>query len=157
MHLLSRMLKSMPVCLWALAFFYVTAASAQESIKVSGKVTDNNGAPLVGVTVTVKGTKNSVVSGADGAFSISVPGASSVLVFSYVGYQGQESPVGSQTVFEVRLAQSSANMNEVVVVGYGTQKKREITSAITRVDAEQFNKGNISDVSQLLQIGRAHV
>ena len=141
----------MPVCLWALAFFSITAASAQESIKVSGKVTDNNGAPLVGVTVTVKGTKNSVVSAADGAFSIAVPGASSVLVFSYVGYQGQESPVGSQTVFEIRLAQSSSNMNEVVVVGYGTQKKREITSAITRVDAEQFNKGNISDVSQLLQ------
>jgi len=149
MHLLSRMLKSMP--LMALAFFYVIAASAQESIKVSGKVTDNNSSPLVGVTVAVKGTRNSVVTGSDGTFSIAVPGASSVLVFSYVGFQPQESPVGSQTFFSIRLVQSSANLNEAIVVGYGTQKKREITSAITRVDAEQFNKGNISDVSQLLQ------
>jgi len=137
--------------LMALAFFYVIAASAQESIKVSGKVTDNNSSPLVGVTVAVKGTRNSVVTGSDGTFSIAVPGASSVLVFSYVGFQAQESPVGSQTFFSIRLAQSSANLNEAIVVGYGTQKKREITSAITRVDAEQFNKGNISDVSQLLQ------
>jgi len=137
--------------LMALAFFYVIAASAQESIKVSGKVTDNNSSPLVGVTVAVKGTRNSVVTGSDGTFSIAVPGASSVLVFSYVGFQPQESPVGSQTFFAIRLVQSSANLNEAIVVGYGTQKKREITSAITRVDAEQFNKGNISDVSQLLQ------
>lgn len=149
MDLLSRMLKSMP--LMALAFFYVIAASAQESIKVSGKVTDNNSSPLVGVTVAVKGTRNSVVTGSDGTFSIAAPGASSVLVFSYVGFQPQESPVGSQTFFSIRLAQSSVNLNEAIVVGYGTQKKREITSAITRVDAEQFNKGNISDVSQLLQ------
>jgi iron complex outermembrane receptor protein len=145
------MLKSMPVCLYALALFYVTGASAQESIKVSGKVTDNNAAPLSGVTVSVKGTKTATATGTDGGFTISVPNASSILVFSYVGYQGQEAVVGSQTALEIRLATLNSNLNEVVVVGYGTQKKREITSAITRVDAEQFNKGNISDVSQLLQ------
>src|SRR5258708_24051818 len=151
MHLLSRMLKSMPVCLYALALFYVTDASAQESIKVSGKVTDNIGTPLPGVTVSIKGTKNATVTANDGGFSISVPNASSTLVFSYVGYQIQETVVAGQTSLDIRLAPLNSNMNEVVVVGYGTQKKREITSAITRVDAEQFNKGNVSDVSQLLQ------
>jgi len=151
MQLLSRLLKTAPMCLWAFALFFVTSASAQESLKVSGKVTDNSGTPLAGVTVSIKGTKTATVTGADGAFSITVPNASSQLVFSYVGYQIQEVGVGGRTSVDVRLANLSANLNEVVVVGYGTQKKREITSAITRVDAEQFNKGNISDVSQLLQ------
>ncbi|HLZ89247.1 MAG TPA: SusC/RagA family TonB-linked outer membrane protein [Puia sp.] len=151
MHLLSRMVRRMAVCLAALAFFYAGTASAQGSLKVSGKVTDNNATPLPGVTVTIKGTTTSVVTGNDGVFTITVPGASSVLAFSYVGYQQQEAPVGSRTAFDIRLAPLNSNLNEVVVVGYGTQKKREITSAITRVDAEQFNKGNISDVSQLLQ------
>lgn len=151
MHLLSRMLKSMPVCLYALALFYGAGVSAQESLKVSGKVADNNAAPLAGVTVLIKGTKTATVTGPDGGFSITAPSASAVLVFSYVGYQIQEVALGGQTSFDIRLAPLNANMNEVVVVGYGTQKKREITSAITRVDAEQFNKGNISDVSQLLQ------
>lgn len=148
---LSRMLKAAPACLWALALFLVTGASAQEPLKVSGKVTDNTGAPLAGVTVLIKGTKTATATGPDGGFSITAPGASSDLVFSYVGYQIQEVKVGGRTSLEIQLAALTSNLNEVVVVGYGTQKKREITSAITRVDAEQFNKGNISDVSQLLQ------
>lgn len=151
MHLLSRMLKTVPACLWAFALFFVTGASAQEPLKVSGKVTDNAGTPLAGVTVSIKGTKTATVTGPDGTFSISAPSASSQLVFSYVGYQIQEVAVGSRTSLDIRMANLTSNLNEVVVVGYGTQKKREITSAITRVDAEQFNKGNISDVSQLLQ------
>jgi len=145
------LLKSTRMILMGLALLCANALLAQEPIRVTGKVADNTGVQLSAVTVSVKGTKTAVTTGPDGSFSILVPGKSSVLVFSYIGYQGQETTVGDRTTFDVRLTQLNSAMNEVVVVGYGTQKKREITSAITRVDAEQFNKGNITDVSQLLQ------
>ena len=145
------LLKSTQKVLLALAFLYANGLFAQDPARVTGKVADNTGAPLPGVTVSVKGTRTTVATGADGAFTIAIPNSTATLVFSYVGYQVQEIPVSGRTSFDIHLAPLSTNMNEVVVVGYGTQKKREITSAITRVDAEQFNKGNISDVSQLLQ------
>src|SRR5258708_38560400 len=149
--LMNPLLKSTRMVLLALALLYANGLFAQEPIRITGKVADNNGAPLSSVTVSVKGTRTTVTTDADGAFTISVPKPSSSLVFSYVGYQVQEIAVGGRSSLDIRLTPLNANMNEVVVVGYGTQKKREITSAITRVDAEQFNKGNISDVSQLLQ------
>jgi TonB-linked SusC/RagA family outer membrane protein len=145
------LLKSTRMVLLALAYLYANGLFAQEPLRITGKVADITGAPLSAVTVSVKGSKTAVATGADGAFTISVPSGSSTLLFSYVGYQVQEIAIGGRTSLEIRLTPLNANMNEVVVVGYGTQKKREITSAITRVDAEQFNKGNISDVSQLLQ------
>jgi len=137
--------------LMGLALLFANNLLAQEPIRVTGKVADNTGVQLGAVTVSVKGSKTTVATSADGSFTILVPSKSSILVFSYVGYQGQEMTIGDRTSFDVRLVPLNNAMNEVVVVGYGTQKKREITSAITRVDAEQFNKGNISDVSQLLQ------
>lgn len=80
-----------------------------------------------------------------------VPNRNAVLVFSFVGYPSQEMVVGNKTSFNLSLSPSAGQLNEVVVVGYGTQKRKEVTSAVATVNAEQFNKGNISDVAQLLQ------
>ena len=120
-------------------------------ISVQGKVTDNNNVALPGVTVIQKGSQNATSTNADGNFSISVPNQQAVLIFSYVGYLTQEIAVGNRTAFDLQLAPVAGQLNEVVVVGYGTQKRKEVTSAITTVNAAQFNKGNISDVAQLLQ------
>ena len=122
---------------------------AQKSI--TGKITDEKGAGLPNASVLVKGTSNGVTTGNDGNFTISVPGSDAVLVVSYVGLRTQEITVGTNTTINVQLSSSSAQLNDVVVVGYGTQRKRETTAAVATVSAEQFNKGNISNTAQLLQ------
>lgn len=119
--------------------------------KVSGKVLSQANTPLSSVSIQVKGTNMGTTSDVDGNFTISVPGNSSVLIFSSVGYLTQEVTVGDQLVMEVKLTESADRLADVVVVGYGTQKKREVTSAVATVNADQFNKGNINDVAQLLQ------
>jgi TonB-linked SusC/RagA family outer membrane protein len=134
-----------------LAIFFPSTISAQVK-KVTGKViTSTNGDPVNGASIIVKGTKNGTFTNAEGSFSIDVPSGSSTLVISSVGFERQEVKVGNSSFLSVKLDASSGQLTDVVVVGYGTQKKREITSAITSINAEQFNKGNISDVAQLLQ------
>ncbi len=125
--------------------------SYSQKIAVTGKISDEKGAGLPNASVLVKGTSNGVTTGSDGSFSISVPGADAVLVVSYVGLRTQEITVGSNNVVNVQLSGSSSQLNDVGVVGYGTQRKRETTAAVATVSAEQFNKGNISNTAQLLQ------
>ena len=126
-------------------------SSFAQNKTITGKVTSTGNAPVEGVSVTVKGSQSGVVTKGDGSFSIPVPTGSVVLVFSSVGYVTQEVPVGDRDVVNTSLEESSEKLTDIVVVGYGTQKKREVTSAVTSVSSEQFNKGNISDVAQLLQ------
>ena len=118
---------------------------------VQGKVTDNSNQPLTGVSIILKGTSNGTTTNATGNFSINVPNQQAVLVFSYIGYPTQEITVGDRTTIDLQLTPIPGQLNEVVVTGYGTQKRKEVTAAIATVNAEQFNKGNISDVAQLLQ------
>lgn len=146
-HYLSRRLRYVTILL--LALFLTGSLFAQ--ITVQGKVTDNNGQALPGVTVNVKKTTNGTATDVNGAFSISVPNSRAILVFSYVGFATQEIEVGNKTAIDLSLSPAAGQLNEVVVIGYGTQKRKEVTSAVTTVTAEQFNKGNISDVTQLLQ------
>lgn len=120
-------------------------------VTVQGKVTDNNSQPLAGVTVTVKENSTGTTTNSEGNFSISVPRQQSVLIFSYVGFPSQEVTVGDRSTVNISLAPTGGQLNEVVVTGYGTQRRREVTSAITTINSEQFNKGNINDVAQLLQ------
>ena len=123
-----------------------------QSKTVTGKITDSkDGSAIVGATVQPKGSKNGTSTGADGSFSITVAGNVTTLVVTSVGFGRQEVNVSGSNTANVTLIATNANLNEVVVVGYGTQKKKEITSAITSVSAEQFNKGNVNDVAQLLQ------
>ena len=136
------------VLILTLVLFLNSALFAQTTVQ--GKVTDNNGQALPGVSVMVKETSNGTTTDINGAFSI-VAKSNGVLVFSYVGYPIQEIEIGNKTTINVSLSPAAGQLNEVVVIGYGTQKRKEVTSAVTTVSAEQFNKGNISDVAQLLQ------
>ena len=119
---------------------------------VTGTVKDGStGKSLSGATVTVKGSTKSTATDANGGFTISVPGSSSVLVVTYVGYETQELAVGSNTSLAFTLQPGSAELNQVVVVGYGTQRKKDVTGSVKTVKSEAFNKGIINSPQQLLQ------
>jgi iron complex outermembrane receptor protein len=132
-----------------LLFFSLSQVFAQNKT-ITGKVTNSTNGPVPGVTVQVKGQKGGVVTKSDGSFSISAAPSATTLVFSSIGYTTLEVAI-SGDVANAQLVESTSSLTDVVVVGYGTQKKKEITSAITSVNAEQFNKGNVNDVAQLLQ------
>jgi len=118
---------------------------------ITGKVSDDKGAPIAGASVTVKGTKNGVNTNADGAFTISVSPTATTLVFSSVGFTSQDIAIGSTTSFTVTLATSTLNLNEVVVVGYQSVRKKDVTGSVASVSAKDFNQGAITSPDQLLQ------
>lgn len=125
--------------------------SETQQQNVSGTIKDAaTNSPLAGATVTVKGTSVTTSSDANGSFSIEA-GARSVLVVSYVGYTAQEIAVGNRTKIDISLQASSSELSQVVVVGYGTQSKRDITGSVKSLKAEAFNKGIINSPQQLLQ------
>ncbi len=109
-------------------------ARGQDRVTVSGTVTDENDLPVIGANVLVKNTVNGVSTDVDGHFSISLQGVGNVLVFSYLGYETQELAVGNRTTLNVKLVPDSKTVEEVVVVGYGTQKKASVVGAIATVD-----------------------
>jgi TonB-dependent starch-binding outer membrane protein SusC len=136
-------------CLTVVMMCGVFTTFAQQT--VSGKVTSSDdGLALPGVNVLEKGTGNGTVSDNDGNFTISVA-SNATLVFSFVGYAAQEIVVGSQTSIQVKLQTDVKALSEVVVVGYGSQEKKEITGAVVSLDTRDFNKGNVNDPTQLLQ------
>jgi len=142
---------SMKSCfiLFALLLSLHTNVFAQST--VSGTITDNIGT-LSGVGVQVKGTQISTVTGADGKYSIRVANAATdVLVFSYIGYAPQEIPVSGKSQINVNLKSQSADLNEVVVVGYGTQRKSDLTGAISVVKASDVQKRQATTVAESLQ------
>jgi TonB-dependent starch-binding outer membrane protein SusC len=127
---------------------------AQEKT-VSGKVVDQStGQPLQGVSVNVKGSARSVMTGADGSFSIPVPSNDAVLSFSYVDYGGQEMKVGTKGDFRLALTPADKKLDEVVVVGYGTQKKSDVTGSVTQLKVKDVNSVASSNIADALQ-GRA--
>ncbi|SOE23904.1 TonB-linked outer membrane protein, SusC/RagA family [Spirosomataceae bacterium TFI 002] len=135
----------------SLMFFVTQSFAFGLASEVKGKVTDENGAGLPGVTVTEKGTFNGVATNVEGEYSITVPNSSSVLVFSFVGYASQEVVVGNQTTINVQLAPDAANLEEIVVVGYGTQRKSQLTGAISTVKAADIKDLPIENTQQALQ------
>jgi TonB-linked SusC/RagA family outer membrane protein len=135
-------------------FLITWTAQAQER-KVTGKVLSAaDGQGLPGASVMVKGTKVGVATGAGGEFTIAVKGANDVLLVTSVGFQNQEVRVGSQSNITVRLSEDVANLTEVVVTGYGTQSKRDITGAVTTVNAKDLQSVPATTFAQQLQ-GRA--
>lgn len=135
-------------------FLITWTAQAQER-KVTGKVLSAaDGQGLPGASVMVKGTKVGVATGAGGEFTIVVKGANDVLLVTSVGFQNQEVRVGSQSNITVRLSEDIANLTEVVVTGYGTQSKRDITGAVTTVNAKDLQSVPATTFAQQLQ-GRA--
>ncbi len=118
---------------------------------VNGTVKDINGQPLIGANIIEKGTSNGIQSDFDGNFTITVSDANAILVVSYLGYINIEVPLKGQTNIDLILEEDTSQLDEIVLIGYGTQKKEEITSSIVRIDAESFNAGNVNDANQLLQ------
>ena len=122
-------------------------ASAQQKVHVSGIVKDEKGLPTANASVTVKGIKTGVTTDANGAFSIDVPNQKSVLVISNTGFQPQEAIVGNRTNFNFDLVIAAGNLNEVVVVGYGTQKKVTLTGAVAVVKGSDLAKSPANNLS----------
>jgi len=118
---------------------------------ISGRVTSETGEPLIGVTVVVKGTTIGAATDVSGNYTLSVPDNGGTLVFSYIGYLPKEVVVGSQSVVNVTLTTDAKALEEVVVIGYGTQKKSVVTGAITSVKSEELENQQISRVEQALQ------
>lgn len=123
---------------------------AQQGKKVTGTVVDNHGEPLIGVSIVVKGTTNGTASDFDGNFTLDVSD-NSTLVFSFIGFKSQEIRYAGQKTLKVILNEDSETLDEVVVVGYGSQKKGEITSSVTSVKAADFNKAPVVNPMQLVE------
>jgi TonB-linked SusC/RagA family outer membrane protein len=117
---------------------------------VSGRVTDESDAPIPGVNVLVKGTTVGTTTDTDGRFSLEVPDNNSVLVFSFIGYQSQEVVVGTQTTIDVKMTLDVQSLQEVVVVGYGEQKKATITGAVTSVKGDVITQAPVANLSNAL-------
>lgn len=132
-----------------LLFFNYTLFAQSKS--VSGKVTDSANAAISNVSVQVKGTGTGTVTDASGNFSITVPSSSSVLVFSFTGMETQEITVGDQTTISVQLKPKSSTLNEVVVIGYGTSRKSDLTGAVVTVKSDKLLDKPVANVSQALQ------
>lgn len=134
--------------LLTLLSFSLTALAQQ---KVTGKVKDSSGEPVIGASVVVKGNNTmGTITGFDGNFMLDVP-AKSVLVISYIGYVTQEVPTAGKNSLEIVLKEDTKTLDEVVVIGYGTQRKGDVTSSVASVKADNFVKGAVKDVGQLIQ------
>ncbi|RRB02412.1 TonB-dependent receptor [Larkinella rosea] len=129
----------------------VAATVEKVDQNVSGTVKDEKGDGLPGVTVLIKGSTRGTTTDASGRYSLSVPDGSTTLIFSFVGYVAQEVMVGNQSTISLSLVPENKALAEVVVVGYGTQKREQITSAIASVKAEDFVKGPVQDAAQLIR------
>jgi len=122
----------------------------QKQIKVSGKVTDKDNTPIPGVTVMVKGTSVGINTDGEGRFSLSIPSTATTLVFSFVGLQSQEIEIGNNTVFNVVMSETAVGLDEVVVVGYGTQKRETVSGAINQVSTAVLLKSPQANISNMM-------
>lgn len=124
--------------------------SMAQTISVSGRVTDKDGAPMAGVNIVVKGTTNGTSTDVDGKYSISVT-ANAILQFSFIGMKSVEEAVGGRSIIDVVLESESLDISEVVVIGYGTSRKKDITTAVSVVSTEDFDKRPVTNVAQAIQ------
>jgi len=129
----------------------VASNATADRIKITGVVTDNTRTPIIGANVVEKGTTNGVATDMEGRFTLEVSGPDAVIVVSFLGYTSQEIPVGSNKNIKVVLEENTSLLDEVVVIGYGTQKKADVTSSVASVKAEDFKKGAVLDAGQLIQ------
>ncbi len=119
--------------------------------RVTGIITDRSGLPLPGVNVRATGTAVGVISGIDGRYSIDVPADAKSLTFSFVGMETSEIVIGNQTQIDISMTESSIGLEEVVVVGYGTQRKSDITGSVVSVSNEQITERPVTNIFQALQ------
>ena len=143
------------ICLAQIVVFFILSSSMHllaQNISITGLVKDDTGEPLPGVNVRVKDTQIGDITNVKGMYTVSVPNRNVVLVFSYIGFETIEQPVGNQSVINVTMSVGTRAIDEVVVVGYGTQRKGEVSSAIATVKSENFLQGSSSvDVAQQIR------
>jgi len=144
-------LRKAAVLIWVIPLLFSSiSVFAQTPVLITGSVKAANGELLQGVTVTLKNSEVSATTGTDGRYSITVPNARGTLVISYVGYATQEVNVNNRAVVNVTLELAESDLNEVVVVGYGTVQRRELTSAVTTIRAKDFVPGPVNSPLQLI-------
>jgi len=153
LHKLQYQLYAKCMLMLLLSFLLSGWVFAQER-SVNGTITDESGIPLPGVNTIIKGTTTGVVSDLNGKFSIKVPNDDAVLLVTYVGYQSQEIKVGTQMTFTIALKEEVKQLNEVVVIGYGVQKKSDLTGSVASVKSEDIAKVPVTGIAAALQ-GRA--
>src|SRR5687768_16278193 len=129
---------------------FITTVQAQTGLVARGKVLDENRSPVSGATVQLKNTTTATTTDDAGNYSLSVPGAGSILVISYVGYTSKEVPAGVSAA-TIHLTPENQNLNEVVVVGYGTQRRVSVTGAVDKIGTEDIEGKPVVNVSQALQ------
>ncbi|HEY8959022.1 TonB-dependent receptor plug domain-containing protein, partial [Chitinophaga sp.] len=144
----TRSIKHLFLCTLMLAIQGIAAA---QNKTITGKITDKNGVAIPGATVQIKGTKSGTSADAEGAFKVSVPPEATALIITFIGYTAQEVSIAGKTNVNVQLVQENTTLTDVVVVGYGTSRKKDITGAIAQVKAADFNKGITSAPDQLIQ------
>ena len=127
------------------------AAAVMQTAPIKGKVTDQSGTPLIGVTIRVKGTAVGGTTGADGTFSINVPEGKDSLQISYLGYQSQEIAIAGRATIDIVMQSGDQLLEQVVVVGYGTQRKRDLTGSISSVKGEELARQPVLTATQAAQ------
>ena len=136
--------------LWAVALMAVPAVSAQ-TLTVSGTVTDPTGEVLIGVSVSVKGEQqHAVATDFDGNYTLEAVPAGGTLVFSYVGFKAVEEPVGGRSKIDVTMTEDNELLDEVVVVGYGSLSRKELSSSIVQVNRDDFQRGAMNSPMEML-------
>lgn len=130
---------------------FAFSAQAQNPIDVGGMVNDVSGGPLPGVNIVVKGTTQGVVTDSKGRYQITVPGSNTVLVFSFIGYISEEVNVGNRSQINISLRESHAAIDEVVVIGYGTVAKKDVTTAVSVVSTGDIDERPIISAAQAIQ------
>jgi len=148
----NRTKNSLLLLLFVLVSFGFTTFSHAQNRAINGKILDNAGIPIAGATVTIKSDQTiGVLSDFDGNYSIEVANTESILVFRYLGFVTKEIKVGSNTTIDVTLEEDAMGLDEVILVGYGTQKQTEVTAAISSVDVAEIQKIPTADVGTSLQ------
>ncbi|MDR1098250.1 MAG: TonB-dependent receptor [Tannerella sp.] len=129
---------------------YMAAMQSQNTRKIEGIVIDEAGEPVIGANVVEKGTTNGIITGTDGKFVLEVR-EHAVLLISYIGYSSREAPVGNQTNITIVLSEDLQALDEVIVVGYGTSRKRDVVSAMASVKGKEFSHASTSNIKDVLQ------
>ncbi|WP_299088642.1 TonB-dependent receptor [uncultured Bacteroides sp.] len=139
------------LCLLCIALSAITSPlSAQDGRKVTGHIVDDTNEPLIGASILVVGTSTGVITDLDGNFSIVVPSGATTLQISYVGYETMIVPIPDNNTVNVKMKSDSQVLSDVVVIGYGTTRKSDLTGSVSNVSSKDFNSGLISSPEQLI-------
>lgn len=131
-------------------FSFILLQGYAQNVQVKGTVTDKNGVTLPGVGVLLEGTKTGTVSNADGQYTLTVPNLNGVLVFTYLGFLPEKATIGGRRTINIRLTEDSQSLNEVVVVGFGTQKKESLVGSIGNIETKELKRAAPSNLTNAI-------